>query len=96
MLVRHCIALRVPMVVVCESHTMLLCVMSALGLARVYVCFVSLTPPPLRPLLPTHARFSPPGSLDKSAEDVGTGIVGAPACGDVMKLQVHTDLGTEL
>ncbi len=28
------------------------------------------------------------GSLDKSAEDVGTGIVGAPACGDVMKLQL--------
>jgi nitrogen fixation NifU-like protein len=28
------------------------------------------------------------GSLDKSAEDVGTGLVGAPACGDVMKLQI--------
>tara|TARA_Y100000034_G_scaffold128559_1_gene183405 strand:+ start:1496 stop:1897 length:402 start_codon:yes stop_codon:yes gene_type:complete len=28
------------------------------------------------------------GSLDKSATDVGTGIVGAPACGDVMKLQL--------
>lgn len=28
------------------------------------------------------------GSLDKNAKDVGTGVVGAPACGDVMKLQV--------
>lgn len=28
------------------------------------------------------------GSLDKEAKDVGTGIVGAPECGDVMKLQV--------
>ena len=28
------------------------------------------------------------GSLDKGAEDVGTGLVGAPACGDVMKLQI--------
>ena len=28
------------------------------------------------------------GSLDKNAEDVGTGLVGAPACGDVMKLQI--------
>ncbi|HLF58449.1 MAG TPA: Fe-S cluster assembly scaffold IscU [Alphaproteobacteria bacterium] len=28
------------------------------------------------------------GSLDKDAADVGTGLVGAPACGDVMKLQI--------
>ncbi len=28
------------------------------------------------------------GSLDKESPDVGTGIVGAPACGDVMKLQI--------
>lgn len=28
------------------------------------------------------------GSLDKKAKNVGTGLVGAPACGDVMKLQV--------
>ena len=28
------------------------------------------------------------GSLDKNDENVGTGLVGAPACGDVMKLQV--------
>ncbi len=29
------------------------------------------------------------GSLDKKAKNVGTGLVGAPACGDVMKLQVR-------
>lgn len=28
------------------------------------------------------------GSLDKNDPSVGTGIVGAPACGDVMKLQI--------
>lgn len=28
------------------------------------------------------------GSLDKDDSDVGTGMVGAPACGDVMKLQI--------
>lgn len=28
------------------------------------------------------------GSFGKEAEDVGTGLVGAPACGDVMKLQI--------
>jgi nitrogen fixation NifU-like protein len=31
------------------------------------------------------------GSLDKEALDVGTGLVGAPACGDVMKLQIRVD-----
>ena len=31
------------------------------------------------------------GSLDKEAEDVGTGIVGAPECGDVMKLQIEVE-----
>ena len=31
------------------------------------------------------------GSLDKNSPDVGTGIVGAPACGDVMKLQLKID-----
>lgn len=29
------------------------------------------------------------GSLDRNAKNVGTGLVGAPACGDVMKLQVR-------
>jgi nitrogen fixation NifU-like protein len=33
------------------------------------------------------------GSLDKNDEDVGTGIVGAPACGDVMKLQIRVENG---
>ena len=31
------------------------------------------------------------GALDKAAEDVGTGLVGAPACGDVMKLQIKVN-----
>ncbi|MBI3710814.1 MAG: Fe-S cluster assembly scaffold IscU [Proteobacteria bacterium] len=29
------------------------------------------------------------GALDKNDPSVGTGLVGAPACGDVMKLQIH-------
>ena len=29
------------------------------------------------------------GSLDKAKKNVGTGLVGAPACGDVMKLQIE-------
>ncbi|HOO16704.1 MAG TPA: Fe-S cluster assembly scaffold IscU [Phycisphaerae bacterium] len=31
------------------------------------------------------------GSLDKTSPNVGTGIVGAPECGDVMKLQILVD-----
>mgnify|MGYP002149421008 CR=1 FL=1 len=31
------------------------------------------------------------GSLDKNDPTVGTGLVGAPACGDVMKLQLQID-----
>ena len=31
------------------------------------------------------------GSFDKSSPDVGTGMVGAPECGDVMKLQVKVN-----
>ncbi len=31
------------------------------------------------------------GSLDKTSPDVGTGLVGAPACGDVMKLQIKVN-----
>ncbi|KAG8237528.1 hypothetical protein J437_LFUL016505 [Ladona fulva] len=31
------------------------------------------------------------GSLDKEDKQVGTGLVGAPACGDVMKLQIKVD-----
>jgi nitrogen fixation NifU-like protein len=33
------------------------------------------------------------GILDKSSADVGTGLVGAPACGDVMKLQIKVEQG---
>ena len=31
------------------------------------------------------------GSMDKSNKNVGTGMVGAPACGDVMKLQIQVN-----
>lgn len=31
------------------------------------------------------------GSFDKNDKSVGTGLVGAPACGDVMKLQIKVD-----
>jgi nitrogen fixation NifU-like protein len=34
------------------------------------------------------------GSMDKSSPDVGTGMVGAPECGDVMKLQVKVNPST--
>ena len=34
------------------------------------------------------------GSFDKADPDVGTGMVGAPACGDVMKLQIKVDPDT--
>ncbi len=34
------------------------------------------------------------GSLPKDASNVGTGIVGAPECGDVMKLQIQVDEAT--
>jgi len=34
------------------------------------------------------------GSFDKNETDVGTGMVGAPACGDVMKLQIKVDNAT--
>jgi nitrogen fixation NifU-like protein len=34
------------------------------------------------------------GSFDKSDTDIGTGMVGAPACGDVMKLQIKVDNDT--
>jgi nitrogen fixation NifU-like protein len=36
------------------------------------------------------------GSFAKDDEDVGTGMVGAPACGDVMKLQIKVDKLTGL
>ena len=31
------------------------------------------------------------GSLDANSDDIGTALVGAPACGDVMKLQIKVD-----
>ena len=34
------------------------------------------------------------GTLDKSQKNVGTGLVGAPECGDVMRLQIEVDDST--
>ena len=34
------------------------------------------------------------GSLNKDAKNVGTGLVGAPECGDVMRLQIEVDEAT--
>jgi nitrogen fixation NifU-like protein len=34
------------------------------------------------------------GSFDKTDPDIGTGMVGAPACGDVMRLQIKVDNDT--
>ncbi len=36
------------------------------------------------------------GTLDKSKNNVGTGLVGAPECGDVMRLQIEVDEATGL
>ena len=36
------------------------------------------------------------GTLDKSAGDVGTGLVGAPECGDVMRLQIRVNPETNV
>ena len=36
------------------------------------------------------------GSMDKNSRDVGTGLVGAPECGDVMKLQIKVNPQTSV
>jgi nitrogen fixation NifU-like protein len=36
------------------------------------------------------------GTLDKSSGDVGTGLVGAPECGDVMRLQIRVNPDTRV
>ena len=40
-----------------------------------------------------YERPSNVGSLDGGSNSVGTGLVGAPECGDVMKLQIQVDEG---
>jgi len=42
-------------------------------------------------VLDHYSRPRNVGSMSKTDEDVGTGLVGAPACGDVMKLQIRVD-----
>jgi nitrogen fixation NifU-like protein len=36
------------------------------------------------------------GTLDKSSQEVGTGLVGAPECGDVMRLQIKVNPETQV
>jgi Fe-S cluster assembly scaffold IscU len=36
------------------------------------------------------------GTLDKSSKNVGTGLVGAPECGDVMRLQIEVNPSTNM
>ena len=36
------------------------------------------------------------GQLDKSSAEVGTGLVGAPECGDVMRLQIRVNPETQV
>ncbi len=36
------------------------------------------------------------GSMDKSSTEVGTGLVGAPECGDVMRLQIRVNPETQV
>jgi len=36
------------------------------------------------------------GTMDKNADEVGTGLVGAPECGDVMKLQIRVNPQTRI
>ena len=36
------------------------------------------------------------GQLDKSSDEVGTGLVGAPECGDVMRLQIRVNPETQV
>ena len=36
------------------------------------------------------------GQLDKSSTDIGTGLVGAPECGDVMRLQIRVNPETQV
>lgn len=42
-------------------------------------------------VLDHYSRPRNVGSMSKNDSDVGTGLVGAPACGDVMKLQIRVD-----
>lgn len=82
---------------VCDSKTQ-----KMLGLATKKLLGVALAEAPIRPLqvLPRlyHERvvdhYNHPrnvGSFEKNEPGVGTGLVGAPACGDVMKLQIKVD-----
>ncbi|KAH9256986.1 iron-sulfur cluster assembly enzyme ISCU, mitochondrial [Batrachochytrium salamandrivorans] len=54
-------------------------------------CLLSAVPSSFAQLGKPARRTRPWSSLDKKKLSVGTGLVGAPACGDVMKLQIEVD-----
>ncbi|KAG6068794.1 hypothetical protein E4U32_007659 [Claviceps aff. humidiphila group G2b] len=56
--------------------------------------FASMTATAGSALLDHYSKPRNPGSMDKKDPAVGTGLVGAPACGDVMKLQIRVDEAT--
>lgn len=74
----------------CYDQSTSICLLCARGESRVSAFFKLLT---------NHGHASETdisvvGSLPKDAPDVGLGLVGAPACGDVMKLQIRVDKDT--
>lgn len=48
-------------------------------------------PPPFSQVVDHYENPRNVGAFDKNDPNVGTGLVGAPACGDVMKLQIKVD-----
>ncbi|XP_054466243.1 iron-sulfur cluster assembly enzyme ISCU [Anoplopoma fimbria] len=66
--------------------------------SALFLCTRRLFSPELNALCSYHKKvvdhYENPrnvGTLDKRSKNVGTGLVGAPACGDVMKLQIQVD-----
>jgi Fe-S cluster assembly scaffold IscU len=55
---------------------------------HIFLLYTQLTYPAL---LDHYNKPRNVGSMSKTDSDVGTGLVGAPACGDVMKLQIRVD-----
>ncbi|CCU75371.1 unnamed protein product [Blumeria hordei] len=70
------------------------------GVQHTFLCINSPTNAIIRrqyheKVLDHYSRPRNVGSMSKTDTDVGTGLVGAPACGDVMKLQIRVDPATK-
>ncbi|KEY78734.1 iron sulfur cofactor synthesis protein Isu1 [Aspergillus fumigatus] len=74
----------------CYDQSTSICLLCARGESRVSAFFKLLT----NHVHASETDISVVGSLPKDAPDVGLGLVGAPACGDVMKLQIRVDKDT--